>query len=86
MVIYYSLMMEPNSINADFLESLSPPSTFPPSEAALTAQIEDKFLMECERFISNERMLYKCSKTIEKRLERMLANSLDIQDKLSRHK
>jgi hypothetical protein len=71
------------SINLEFLEKLDPPSSFPPNEEELTMQLEAKFLGECERFISNERTLYRCSKAVESKLTRILSSSQDIERRLS---
>lgn len=54
---------------------VDPPASFPPSEEELNVQIENKFLAECERFINNEKVLYKCSKAIEGRLKNILTHS-----------
>jgi hypothetical protein len=74
------------AIDADFLDLIDPPSSFPPSEEELAMQIENKFLSECEKFINNERMLYKCSKSVENRLKGILRSSNDIKEKLSTQK
>ena len=74
------------TINTDFLDMVDPPSSFPPTQEELNSQVENKFLQECERFISNEKLLYKCSKSIESRLATILKNSENIKENLTTHK
>ncbi len=40
--------------------------------------------MECDRFITNERALYRCAKAVETRLTRLLNSSQDIERRLAR--